>query len=119
MDIAKRFADHAKAEAIGRLHINISGCINACAHHHIGHIGILGVEKNGQEFYQITLGGKADEAAALGELVGPAIPYRAVAETIGRIVERYLELRRPSELFIDTVSRLGTAQFKETLYALH
>jgi sulfite reductase (NADPH) hemoprotein beta-component len=120
MAIAKRFADHAKAQAIGRLHINISGCVNACGHHHIGHIGILGVEKNGQEFYQITLGGKADEDATLGELLGPAIPYEEVAETVERIVQRYLEVRRNSkELFIDTVKRLGTAPFKETLYALH
>ncbi len=120
MDIAERFADNAKAEAIGRLHINISGCVNACGHHHIGHIGILGVEKNGQEFYQITLGGQADEAAAIGELVGPAIPYREVAETIRRIAERYLELRRgSSELFIETVKRLGIAPFKEALHALH
>ena len=120
MDIAKRFADNGKAQAIGRLHINISGCINACGHHHIGHIGILGVEKNGREFYQITLGGKADEDATLGELLGPAIPYEEVAETVERVVERYLELRRGSkELFIDTVKRLGTAPFKEALHALH
>ena len=120
MDIAKRFADDGKAQAIGRLHINISGCINACGHHHIGHIGILGVEKNGREFYQITLGGKADEDATLGELLGPAIPYEEVAETVERVVERYLELRRgASELFIDTVKRLGTAPFKEALHALH
>ena len=108
-----------KVHAIGRLHINISGCINACGHHHIGHIGILGVEKNGQEFYQITLGGKADEDAALGQLIGPAIPYEEVAETVERIVERYLELRRNGELFIGTVKRLGTEPFKEALHALH
>ena len=120
MDIAKRFTSIGKAHAIGRLHINISGCINACGHHHIGHIGILGVEKNGREFYQITLGGKADEDATLGELIGPAIPYEEVAETVERIVERYLELRHTGkELFIDTVKRLGTAPFKEALYALH
>ena len=76
MDLAQRFA--AKAQAIGRLHVNISGCINACGHHHVGHIGILGVEKNGREFYQITLGGRADEDAALGQLIGPAIPYEEV-----------------------------------------
>ena len=87
MEIARRFASIEKAQAIGRLHINISGCINACGHHHIGHIGILGVEKNGREFYQITLGGKADEDPALGQLSGPAIPYEEVSETIERIVE--------------------------------
>jgi sulfite reductase (NADPH) hemoprotein beta-component len=120
MAIAGKFASLDKARSIGRLHVNISGCINACGHHHVGHIGILGVEKNGKEFYQITLGGKADENAALGELLGPAIPYEAVADTIERVVDRYLELRlNESELFIDTVKRLGVAPFKETLHAVH
>ncbi len=89
---------------IGRLHINISGCINARGHHHVGHIGILGVEKNGQEFYQITLGGSADEDAVLGTLIGPAVPYEQVADVVEDVVEAYLALRgRPEELFIDTV----------------
>ena len=79
-----------------------------------------GVEKNGREFYQITLGGKADEDATLGQLIGPAVPYDEAAETIERIVARYLELRLGgNELFIDTVKRLGIAPFKEVLYALH
>ena len=105
---------------MGRLHINISGCINACGHHHVGHIGILGVEKNDKEFYQITLGGKADEDARLGQLLGPAIPYEEVADTIERVVNRYLELRlNEGELFIDTFKRLGIAPFKETLHAVH
>ena len=100
--------------------IKISGCINACGHHHVGHIGILGVEKNGKEFYQITLGGKADEDARLGQLLGPAIPHEKVADTIERVVNRYLELRlHEGELFIDTVKRLGVAPFKETLHAVH
>jgi sulfite reductase (NADPH) hemoprotein beta-component len=120
MGIARRFESKGLAEAIGRLHINISGCINACGHHHVGHIGILGVEKNGKEFYQITLGGKADEDAALGQLIGPAVPYEEVVDTIERIVDRYLGLReRPEELFIDTVKRLGVAPFKEALHAVH
>ncbi len=120
MDISRRFASLDEAHSIGRLHVNISGCINACAHHHVGHIGILGVEKNGKEFYQITLGGKADEDATLGELLGPAIPYDETVDTIERIVRRYLELRRDKgELFIDAVKRLGLAPFKETLHALH
>src|SRR5690606_26109572 len=80
MEIAERFKGLDRAHAVGRLHVNISGCINACGHHHVGHIGILGVEKNGQEFYQITLGGKADEDARLGTLLGPAIPYAQVPE---------------------------------------
>ncbi len=120
MAIAERFAAPGKAENIGRLHVNISGCINACGHHHAGHIGILGVEKNGKEFYQITLGGKADENAALGELLGPAIPYEAVAGTVERIASRYLDLRSSKdELFIDAVKRLGIAPFKEALHAVH
>ncbi len=120
MEIAQRFEQIEKARSVGRLHINISGCINACGHHHVGHIGILGVEKNDREFYQITLGGKADEDARLGQLLGPAIPYEEVADTIERIVNRYLELRlNEQELFIDTVKRLGVAPFKETLHAVH
>ena len=102
-EIARRFRDRNLARDLGRLHINISGCINACGHHHVGHIGILGVEKNGEEFYQITLGGKADENAKLGALIGPAVPlcagrrrgrghrrrlYRA-ARAAGRIVHRH------------------------------
>ena len=120
MEIARRFEQIDKARSIGRLHINISGCINACGHHHVGHIGILGVEKNDKEFYQITLGGKADEDARLGQLLGPAIPHEKVADTIERVVNRYLELRlHEGELFIDTVKRLGVAPFKETLHAVH
>ncbi|HXW22915.1 MAG TPA: nitrite/sulfite reductase, partial [Rhodomicrobium sp.] len=101
MEIARRFEQIDKARSIGRLHINISGCINACGHHHVGHIGLLGVEKNDKEFYQITLGGKADEDAKLGQLLGPAIPYEEVADTVERVVNRYLELRlHEGELFI-------------------
>ena len=119
-EIARRFEQIDKARFVGRLHINISGCINACGHHHVGHIGILGVEKNDREFYQITLGGKADEDARLGQLLGPAIPYEEVADTVESVVNRYLELRlHDGELFIDTVNRLGIAPFKEALHAVH
>jgi sulfite reductase (NADPH) hemoprotein beta-component len=117
-EITRRFANQDTANLIGRLHINISGCINACGHHHVGHIGILGVEKNGEEFYQITIGGRADENAALGNLVGPAIPFDQVADVIEDIVEAYLALRqRPQELFVDAVKRLGVEPFKERVYA--
>jgi sulfite reductase (NADPH) hemoprotein beta-component len=117
-ELTRRFANHATAELIGRLHINISGCINACGHHHVGHIGILGVEKNGEEFYQITIGGRADENAELGTLIGPAVPYAEVADVIEDIVESYLALRaRPDELFVDTVKRLGVEPFRERVYA--
>jgi len=117
-EITRRFANQDTANLIGRLHINISGCINACGHHHVGHIGILGVEKNGEEFYQITIGGRADENAELGNLVGPAVPYDQVADVIEDIVEAYLALRqRPQELFVDAVKRLGVEPFKERVYA--
>ncbi|MBV9562389.1 MAG: nitrite/sulfite reductase, partial [Bradyrhizobium sp.] len=117
-ELTRRFANHDTAELIGRLHINISGCINACGHHHVGHIGILGVEKNGEEVYQITIGGRADENAALGTLIGPGVPYGEVADVVEDIVEAYLALRAtPDELFIDTVKRLGVEPFRERVYA--
>jgi sulfite reductase (NADPH) hemoprotein beta-component len=117
-EITRRFRNHDLARELGRLHINISGCINACGHHHVGHIGILGVEKNGEEFYQITLGGKADQDAKLGTLIGPAVPYAQVADVVEDIAAAYVELRqRPDELFIDTVKRTGVEPFKERVYA--
>jgi len=117
-EITRRFHNLDLARDLGRLHINISGCINACGHHHVGHIGILGVEKNGEEFYQITIGGRADEEARLGILIGPAVPYAEVADVVEDIVEAYLELRaRPDEIFLETVERLGVEPFKERVYA--
>jgi sulfite reductase (NADPH) hemoprotein beta-component len=117
-EIARRFRDLDLARNLGRLHVNISGCINACGHHHVGHIGILGVEKNGEEFYQITLGGRADEAARLGTLIGPAVPYAEVADVVEDIAAAYLELRRrPEETFIETMARVGIEPFRERVYA--
>jgi sulfite reductase (NADPH) hemoprotein beta-component len=117
-EITRRFHNLDLQRDLGRLHVNISGCINACGHHHVGHIGILGVEKNGEEFYQITLGGKADEGAKLGDLIGPAVPYAQVADVVEDIAAAYLELRqRPDELFIDTVRRTGVEPFRERVYA--
>ncbi|UPT86572.1 nitrite/sulfite reductase [Bradyrhizobium barranii subsp. apii] len=117
-ELTRRFANHELANLIGRLHINISGCINACGHHHVGHIGILGVEKNGEEVYQITIGGRADESAALGNLIGPGVKFDEVADVVEDIVEAYLALReRPEEPFVDTVKRLGVEPFKERVYA--
>src|SRR6202034_3641677 len=117
-ELTRRFANHDTAEMIGRLHVNISGCINACGHHHVGHIGILGVEKNGEEFYQITIGGRAAEHAAVGTRIGPAVPYGEVADVVEDIVEAYLALRaRPDEVFIDAVKRLGVEPFRERVYA--
>src|SRR6201989_787257 len=113
-ELTRRFANHDTANLIGRLHINISGCINACGHHHVRHIGILGVEKNGEEFYQITIGGRADENAELGHLIGPSVPYADVADVVEDIVEAYLALRaRPDELFVETVKRLRAEPFTE------
>jgi sulfite reductase (NADPH) hemoprotein beta-component len=117
-DLTKRLGGLEFAEKLGRLHINISGCINACGHHHVGHIGILGVEKNGEEFYQVTIGGRADEEAELGALIGPAVPESEIGDVVEDIVAAYLELReRPNELFIDTVKRVGIEPFKERTYA--
>jgi sulfite reductase (NADPH) hemoprotein beta-component len=117
-EITRRFHNLDLQRDLGRLHVNISGCINACGHHHVGHIGILGVEKNGEEFYQITIGGKADENAVLGTLIGPAVPYAQVADVVEDIAAAYLELReRPDELFIDTVKRTGVEPFRERVYA--
>jgi len=117
-DLTRRFADLDLAHDLGRLHINISGCINACGHHHVGHIGLLGVEKNGEEFFQITIGGRADEKAALGELLGPAVPYAEAADAVEDLVAAYLELRlRSTETFLDVVTRVGVETFKERVYA--
>jgi sulfite reductase (NADPH) hemoprotein beta-component len=117
-ELTRRFRDLELARDLGRLHINISGCINACGHHHVGHIGILGVEKNNQEFFQITIGGRADEQAELGALIGPAVPYDDVADVVEDLVAAYLELReRPDEIFLDTVKRVGVEPFKERVYA--
>lgn len=117
--ISERFADLKRQHEIGRLHINMSGCINACGHHHVGHIGILGVDKKGVEYYQVTLGGAADEKAALGDVVGPAFNEGEIVDAIETIVETYLKLRNEGEIFIDTYRRVGLQPFKETLYAAH
>ena len=107
-----------KFENIGRLTINISGCINACGHHHVGNIDLLGVEKNGEEFYQITLGGRADENAEIGRIVGPAFSYDDVPGAVETVVETYLQQREDNdESFVDAYARLGATPFKEALYA--
>lgn len=116
-DIAKTFADQDRAELIGELKIKISGCINACGHHHIGHIGILGVDKKGEEFYQLTLGGSGAEDAAVGSMLGPALPANRVAPAIDTLVDVYLRERQGEERFLDTFRRTGVAPFKEAVYA--
>jgi sulfite reductase (NADPH) hemoprotein beta-component len=115
--IAERFADLDRQHAIGTVHLNISGCINACGHHHVGHIGILGLDKNGEEFYQITLGGAAANDAAIGQIIGPGFSYDAVVDAVEQILTTYLGIRQPGEPFKDTVRRLGLAPFKAALYA--
>jgi sulfite reductase (NADPH) hemoprotein beta-component len=117
--ITRRFEDLRRLHDIGELKIKISGCINACGHHHVGHIGILGVDKKGEEFYQITLGGDATENAALGTLVGPAFSYDTVVDAVETIIDTYLQVREDGERFLDTVRRLGIHPFKEKLYGAH
>ena len=101
---------------LGDLRVNISGCMNACGHHHVGHIGILGVDKKGEEWYQIQLGGASTDDASLGKVLGPAVAKDKVAETLGSILEAYVELREEEEPFLHTVRRVGTAPFKERVY---
>jgi sulfite reductase (NADPH) hemoprotein beta-component len=110
--LATRFADEKRQLEIGELNIKISGCINACGHHHVGHIGVLGLEKSGQESYQITLGGDATENAAVGERLGPGLAAEDVPDAIERIVNVYLAQRTSGESFIDAVRRLGLEPFK-------
>ena len=115
--IAQRFADPDVAENVGELKIKISGCINACGHHHVGHIGILGVDKKGEEFYQLTLGGSGAEDAEVGKILGAAIPAARVTDAVDELVAVYLRERLPGERFLDTYRRTGLAPFKEAVYA--
>lgn len=116
--IQQRFEDLDRLYALGDLSLRISGCINACAHHHIANIGILGVDKNGQEFYQITLGGQTGRQSGIGKVLGPSLPHDKVAPAVERIIEVYLEARSSAtETFTTTYQRLGKAPFKERVYA--
>ncbi len=117
--IAQHFADEEKQKLIGLLNIKISGCINACGHHHVGHIGILGLEKSGIESYQITLGGDATENAAIGERLGPGVDAEDVPAAIEKIVNVYLKLRHDQETFIEAYRRIGIAPFKEAFQENH
>jgi sulfite reductase (NADPH) hemoprotein beta-component len=115
--ISRKFGDIKHQEDIGPLKINISGCINACGHHHVGHIGILGLDKKGEEFYQITLGGSSSENASIGSILGPGFAGHEVPDAIEKILSTYLKLREPGEEFLGAYRRLGPAPFKEALYA--
>jgi len=114
--INERFDDLDYLYDLGEVRINISGCMNACGHHHVGHIGILGVDKRGEEFYQITLGGSSANDAALGQRLGPAVGKDEVADVLARILETYVEARHEDERFLDTFRRLGLEPFKVNVY---
>ena len=116
-EISERFADLDRQYDIGELKIKISGCINACGHHHVGHIGILGVDKKGTEFYQISLGGSADENASIGQITGRAFTEDTIVDAIETLVTTYTDERQTGERFIDTYNRIGMEPFKERLYA--
>jgi sulfite reductase (NADPH) hemoprotein beta-component len=114
--ISERFAALERQEELGELKIKISGCINACGHHHAGHIGILGVDKKGVEYYQLQLGGSGAEDAAIGDIMGPGFGEHEIAEAVERVVDEYLKLREPGERFVDTYRRVGMEPFKNVAY---
>ncbi len=116
-EIAESFADIDRQRDIGPLKIKISGCINACGHHHVGHIGILGLDRAGVENYQITLGGDGTETAAIGEKAGPGFAYDEVVPAVERLIEAYLDLRlEPGESFLQAYRRVGIEPFRSALY---
>ncbi|TXR37145.1 nitrite/sulfite reductase [Ectopseudomonas mendocina] len=115
--IQQRFDDLDYLHDLGELSLNISGCMNACGHHHIGNIGILGVDKNGSEWYQLTLGGSQGQQAALGKVIGPSFAAEQVPEVIERIVRTYVDQRQVNEGFLDTFQRIGLEPFKANVYS--
>jgi sulfite reductase (NADPH) hemoprotein beta-component len=115
--INERFDDYDYIYDLGEIDVKMSGCMNACGHHHVGNIGILGVDKGGEEWYQITIGGAAGADASLGSVIGPSVPKAQVAETIEHLLEVYVEQRDSEERFLDTVRRIGVKPFKERVYA--
>ena len=115
--LQRHFDDYDYLYDIGEIELKMSGCMNACGHHHVGHIGILGVDKHGEEWYQITIGGSAREGASLGQVIGPSVPQADVAVIVERILDVYRELRHEDERFIDTVRRVSATPFKERVYA--
>jgi len=115
--ISTLFADIDAQHNIGPLKIKISGCINACGHHHVGHIGILGLDKAGVESYQLTLGGDGTETATVGSRTGPGFSYEDIVPAVERLIQAYLVLRTPpQETFLDTYRRIGAQPFKDALY---
>jgi sulfite reductase (NADPH) hemoprotein beta-component len=114
--IQARFDDLDYLHDLGDISLNISGCMNACGHHHIGNIGILGVDKNGSEWYQITLGGSQGKNSALGKVIGPSFSAAEVPEVIERLIATFVSYRESEELFVDTLQRIGLEPFKEQVY---
>jgi sulfite reductase (NADPH) hemoprotein beta-component len=115
--IQRRFDDLDFLHDIGELDLNISGCMNSCGHHHIGHIGILGVDKQGAEWYQVSIGGRQGANAALGDVIGPSFAAADMPDVVEKLVRTYLDERHEDELFVDTVKRIGIAPFKQRVYA--
>ena len=116
-NIANQLTTNDKQQKTGKIHINISGCINACGHHHVGNIGILGLDKKGEEYYQITLGGSSDHDSAIGEIVGRGFAFDDVPKAIDKILDIYLANRHEGEEFLQTYRRIGVQIFKDELYA--
>ncbi len=117
--IQRRFDDLDYLHDIGELDLNISGCMNSCGHHHIGHIGVLGVDKQGAEWYQVSIGGRQGTNAALGDVIGPSFAAADMPDVVEKLIATYLDLRHEDEIFVDTVGRLGVAPFKQRVYADH
>ena len=115
--IQRRFESRDLLNELGEVSLNISGCMNACGHHHVGNIGILGVDKKGEEFYQVSLGGSSKRSAALGKILGPSFAQEEIPRVVADLIEVYREEREPEERFIDTVSRVGLAAFKARVYS--
>ncbi len=118
-EIGDRIDDLDRLYQIGNIKLKMSGCMNACGHHHAGHIGILGVDKKGEEWYQLTLGGSAENDARIGQRLGPAVAKTALADAVENIIETYLQQRHADESFLETVIRVGVSPFQDNLYANH
>ena len=115
--IQRTFDDLDYLHDIGDLALNISGCMNACGHHHVGHIGVLGVDKKGQEFYQVSIGGNSGRDASIGQILGPSFSAEDMPSVMTKVIDVYIENRTPEEQFLDTFKRIGMAPFKERVYA--
>jgi sulfite reductase (NADPH) hemoprotein beta-component len=115
--IQRRFDDLDYLNDLGEIELNMSGCMNACGHHHVGHIGILGVDKNGTEWYQVSIGGSQGLDATLGKVIGPSFAAADVPDVIASLLDVYVERRQDGERFLDTLRRIGTEPFKERVYA--